>query len=82
MDEPPIPGPSPSSEPHEEVSTDQPEPEGLRHNPWRDLLLVPLHPTPSSPLTICPSDPPPSQCQAPLIPTMTLARNLPPYDQP
>ncbi|MBW0525003.1 hypothetical protein O181_064718 [Austropuccinia psidii MF-1] len=34
-------------------------------------LLVSLHPTPSSPSMICPSDPPPP---SPLIPTMTLTR--------
>ncbi|MBW0493216.1 hypothetical protein O181_032931 [Austropuccinia psidii MF-1] len=80
-DEPPTPGLSPSSKPHEDIPTCEPEPE-----------LDPLHPTPSSPSRICPSDrslhsypgslpvplraPPPP----PLICTMTLARNLPAYN--
>ncbi|MBW0555519.1 hypothetical protein O181_095234 [Austropuccinia psidii MF-1] len=48
---PPIPGLSPSSEPHEDVPTYFP------HLSFSNVQLVPLHPTPSSPLTIRPSDP-------------------------
>ncbi|MBW0487411.1 hypothetical protein O181_027126 [Austropuccinia psidii MF-1] len=50
------------------------------HLSFDHLQLFPLHPTLSSPLTIRPSDPP-SRYQAPLIPTMMLARKLPTYNQ-
>ncbi|MBW0491356.1 hypothetical protein O181_031071 [Austropuccinia psidii MF-1] len=43
MDEPPIPGPSPSSEPHEDVPTREPEPEVA---PTQSMEEPFAHPTP------------------------------------
>ncbi|MBW0557630.1 hypothetical protein O181_097345 [Austropuccinia psidii MF-1] len=74
-EEPPIPGPSPYSKPHEDILTCEPEPEviptqsmeepfGKSQLHFDHLQLVPLHPTPSSPSTICPLDPPHSHNDA------------------
>ncbi|MBW0554581.1 hypothetical protein O181_094296 [Austropuccinia psidii MF-1] len=80
--EPPIPGPSPSSEPPEEVLTHEPEPEVaptqsmekpfviiIDNTPVRSPTLPPSTPTLVLPTTSSP------QCQGPIIPTMTLSRN-------
>ncbi|MBW0531033.1 hypothetical protein O181_070748 [Austropuccinia psidii MF-1] len=82
-DEPPIPGPSPTSKPHEDVPTCEPEPEvALRQSmgepfacptPLHSIITIDNVPVRSLPPQ-CPQEP---RCQAPLIPTMTLARNLP-----
>ncbi|MBW0490850.1 hypothetical protein O181_030565 [Austropuccinia psidii MF-1] len=104
MDEPPVPGLSPSSEPHEDNLTCKPEPEVAPTQSMEEpsgksqisffysshiFLTFPLtiqaRPTPPhSVITIdnTPVGSPPPQCQDPLIPMMTLARNLPTYDQP
>ncbi|MBW0563611.1 hypothetical protein O181_103326 [Austropuccinia psidii MF-1] len=59
MDAPPIPGPSPSSKPHEDVPNCEPEPEVASKQSMEEPFACP---TPSSPLTICPSDPPSPFC--------------------
>ncbi|MBW0545639.1 hypothetical protein O181_085354 [Austropuccinia psidii MF-1] len=51
----PIPGPSPSSKPHEDVPTCEPEPEVAPTQSMEEPFALP---TPSSPLTIHPLDPP------------------------
>ncbi|MBW0496224.1 hypothetical protein O181_035939 [Austropuccinia psidii MF-1] len=79
--EPPIPSPSPSSKPPEDVATCEPEPEvastQCMEEPFGSPPCISPAPTlpPSTPV------PPPPWCQAPLIPTMTLARNSPTCDQ-
>ncbi|MBW0537047.1 hypothetical protein O181_076762 [Austropuccinia psidii MF-1] len=134
--EPPIPGPSPSSQPHEDNTTCEPECEVAptqyteepfgkspflflqssqlsltfsstisslsRHSPLHNyhqryarwippppprlphlpILFPPLHSNPGS-LPVHPRTPTPPLpwCKAPLIHTMTLARNLPTYNQ-
>ncbi|MBW0518169.1 hypothetical protein O181_057884 [Austropuccinia psidii MF-1] len=108
--EPPIPGVSQPSKPHEDASNCEPEPEAARCNPWRNLFVSTIFscfPLPNFPSPLlqqsraCPATPtlviiienmpvgsapaPPllphkPWCQAPLIPTMRLARNLPTYD--
>ncbi|MBW0530850.1 hypothetical protein O181_070565 [Austropuccinia psidii MF-1] len=112
--EPPIPGPSPSSQPPEDVTTRKPEPEVAptqsMGEPFGKSPLLFLHsyqvfltfsstissssrhslldnyhcqyarwfPPPSAPKNPNASSP---GCKAPLIPTMTLTRNLPTYDR-
>ncbi|MBW0592401.1 hypothetical protein O181_132116 [Austropuccinia psidii MF-1] len=110
--EPPIPGPSPSSKPPEDVPTHEPKPEVAHmqstEEPYacpatpRSIIIIddtpvrsphPSTPTPvpspenpnssSPPLPLPPrTQPPPPRCQAPLIPTMMLARNSPTCDRP
>ncbi|MBW0541691.1 hypothetical protein O181_081406 [Austropuccinia psidii MF-1] len=63
--EPPIPGLSPSSEPPEDVPTREREPEVAPMQSTEDPFVLPTTP----------------RFRAPLIPIMTLARNLPTYDQ-
>ncbi|MBW0521631.1 hypothetical protein O181_061346 [Austropuccinia psidii MF-1] len=65
-DEPPIPGPSPFSKPPDDIPTREPEPE-----------LVPLLPTWSLSLTICPLEPPPTSL-SPTPPPSTPTPDLPP----
>ncbi|MBW0494005.1 hypothetical protein O181_033720 [Austropuccinia psidii MF-1] len=82
--EPPIPGPIPSSKPPEDVPTCEPEPEVAptqsMEDPFacpttpRSIIIVDNTPVRSLPPQRTPRPPP-------LIPTMTLARNLPTYDQ-
>ncbi|MBW0496231.1 hypothetical protein O181_035946 [Austropuccinia psidii MF-1] len=116
-DEPPIPGPSTSSKPPEDVPTCEPEPEvspmqsmGEPFGKSSVLFIYSYQPFLTPPLAISTSSrysllcnhnqqythwilhspcvtppsistPVPSQCQAPLIPTMMLARNLPTYSR-
>ncbi|MBW0504113.1 hypothetical protein O181_043828 [Austropuccinia psidii MF-1] len=95
MDEPPIPGPIPSSKPYEDVPNCEPEPEVAPTQSMEEPFAFPtpphsvitienmpirsasLHSYPGS-LPSTPRTPPPP----PLIPTITLARNLPTYNQP
>ncbi|MBW0460903.1 hypothetical protein O181_000618 [Austropuccinia psidii MF-1] len=92
-DEPPIPGPSQPSKPHEDASAHGPEPEVAPTQSMEEHFDTPstviiiddtpfgapsLHSYPGDP-SQCPQEP---RRQAPLIPTMRLARNLPAYDQP
>ncbi|MBW0534318.1 hypothetical protein O181_074033 [Austropuccinia psidii MF-1] len=116
--EPPIPSPSPSLKPPEDIPTCEPEPEVAlmksKEEPFGKSPLLFLHsyqlfltfsltisssshhsllnnyhqqyarqippsPTPPCSSPLQPRFPP--QCKAPLVPTMTLARNLPTYDQ-
>ncbi|MBW0504599.1 hypothetical protein O181_044314 [Austropuccinia psidii MF-1] len=93
--EPPIPGLSPSSQPPEDVTTCEPEPEVApmqsTEEPFshpttpRSIIIIddtpvgspPLHTNPSALKNPNTSSP---RFKAPLIPTMTLARNSPTYD--
>ncbi|MBW0489261.1 hypothetical protein O181_028976 [Austropuccinia psidii MF-1] len=89
--EPPIPGPIPSSKPPENLPTGDPEPEVAPMQSTEEPFACPA--TPCSVIIIdnmpvgSPTPPPsprvtpPSQCQAPVIPMMTLARNLPTYNR-
>ncbi|MBW0526838.1 hypothetical protein O181_066553 [Austropuccinia psidii MF-1] len=83
--EPPIPGPSPTSEPPEDIPTFEPEPEVAPTQSTEESFACPT--TPRSVIIInnmpvvSPLPPLLPQCQAPLIPTMTLARNLTAYNQ-
>ncbi|MBW0487170.1 hypothetical protein O181_026885 [Austropuccinia psidii MF-1] len=93
--EPPIPGPSPSSKPPEDDLTscpatprsmiiidDKPFGSALPASATFPSCDPSLHSYPGSfPLTPTTPPTPPSRCQAPLIPTMTLAKSLPTYDQ-
>ncbi|MBW0479340.1 hypothetical protein O181_019055 [Austropuccinia psidii MF-1] len=88
--EPPIPGPSPSSQPCEDDTTSEPEPEVA---PTQSMEEPFAHPANLRSITIIDDTPvgsPPSShlvspsspwCKAPLIPTMTLTRNLPTYNR-
>ncbi|MBW0500368.1 hypothetical protein O181_040083 [Austropuccinia psidii MF-1] len=95
----PIPGPSPSSKPPEDILTCEPEPEVAPKQSTKALFALPTTPCSvifinNKPVGTCPPPfasptpppsprvPPPSQCQTPLIPTMTLARNSPTCNQP
>ncbi|MBW0588239.1 hypothetical protein O181_127954 [Austropuccinia psidii MF-1] len=91
--EPPIPGPSPSSQPPEDNMTCEPEPEvaptqsmeepfARPATPHSTIIIdnTPVGSPPSSSGTPPPFHPVPPQCKAPLIPTMRLARNSPTYD--
>ncbi|MBW0556352.1 hypothetical protein O181_096067 [Austropuccinia psidii MF-1] len=95
--EPPIPGPSPSSQPPEDITTREPEPEVAptqsMEEPFGKSPLLFLHSyqllltfslTISSSSCHSPLDTPvgapPSHPVSPLIPMMTLARNLPTYN--
>ncbi|MBW0563495.1 hypothetical protein O181_103210 [Austropuccinia psidii MF-1] len=86
-DEPPIPGPNPSSKPHEDIPTRELEPEVAPTQSMEEPFARPIPPhsviiidnTPvGSPLPVPPRTPPPP----PLCPMMMLARSLPTYDRP
>ncbi|MBW0548375.1 hypothetical protein O181_088090, partial [Austropuccinia psidii MF-1] len=86
--EPPIPGPSPSSKPPEDFTACAPEPEVAPTQSTEEPFARPATPHSiiiidnmpvRSPLPILlPLLP---RCQPPLIPTMTLSRNLQTYNQ-
>ncbi|MBW0534095.1 hypothetical protein O181_073810 [Austropuccinia psidii MF-1] len=78
-DEPPIPGLSPSSEPPEDVLTCEPEPEVAPMQSTEDPFACPA--TPRSVIIIDDTPIGSPWCQAPLIPTMMLAKSLLTYDQ-
>ncbi|MBW0507031.1 hypothetical protein O181_046746 [Austropuccinia psidii MF-1] len=75
-DESPVPDPSPSSKPHEDVLTHEPEPEVPPTQSMKEPFN-PLHSYPGS-LPVPLRTPPPP----PLIPMMRLTSNLPIYNQP
>ncbi|MBW0552618.1 hypothetical protein O181_092333 [Austropuccinia psidii MF-1] len=79
MDEPPIPGPSPSSKPHEDVPTCEPEP---AVDPTQSMEEPFARLTPPHSIITIDDTPVGYPLLFPLIPTTTLARNLPAYDRP
>ncbi|MBW0481065.1 hypothetical protein O181_020780 [Austropuccinia psidii MF-1] len=91
--EPPIPGLSPSSKPHEDIPSCEPEPELVPLHPLHDhhrqyarripppLSPSPRVPPPSTPTLEIPPISPRTQLPPPLIPTMRLARNSLTWDQ-
>ncbi|MBW0530873.1 hypothetical protein O181_070588 [Austropuccinia psidii MF-1] len=86
-DDPTIPGPSPSSKPHEDIWTCEPEPEVAlkqsmvepftRPTPPHSVIIIDNTPI-KSPPPLSPSPTPPHSLHVPLplIPTMRLARDL------
>ncbi|MBW0542986.1 hypothetical protein O181_082701 [Austropuccinia psidii MF-1] len=97
MDGPPIPGPSTSSKPHEDIPTREPKPEVALTQSMEEpfgksqiSLFYSCQSFLTFPLTICSSshsvitidNTPIGSPLPPLIPTMTLSRNLPTYNRP
>ncbi|MBW0529072.1 hypothetical protein O181_068787 [Austropuccinia psidii MF-1] len=80
-DGPPIPVPSPSSEPPEDVATCEPEPEVAPTQSMEELFYPPSHLSFPNSATFHSYPGSSPRCQAPLIPTMMLARNSPTCDQ-
>ncbi|MBW0499735.1 hypothetical protein O181_039450 [Austropuccinia psidii MF-1] len=84
--EPPIPAPSPSSEPPEDIPTREPEPEVALTQSTEEPFACPATPRSIIIIDNTPLGSPPSpllqpRCKAPLIPMMMLARNLLTYNQ-